>query len=761
LEQYIKEMQKKSTEEKNPPESIEQLMEICGNDFIQYVPQFGGDGDDNNGLQYLIQLACEKTMDEFHDAISDKIADRKHIQLLYTKIKNTNLSTVRHIHREVEKKLNPLHNQITQIFEKINNFENKIGNITQNYSDITNITHELELKIKEFLSDDSDILEPMDETSPNTEKPANTGDFASKQEVNHIKSSIKRLSIRISDVQNTTQISENMEPLGGIKERLHSCEEKIDQILDNHDIDELRGLLNGALDSVNKHQDDSLKPSSEPTRNLSASEPCDQNSNDMTIKKLSKDIEQLKYEINMLKENIKHQPKVTNSVPKIDSVDLQTVDNMIKEKRVSTPSLEIIYDNFALNQDISRLGNRLGTLETKLDDLESKISDTNVQQIKPVKMVPKTSTETDSLSFLPSSDVSIEDIADLRSLINKIKLHMNKRIDALNTQVNRVNISNHDDYFNDLNQALTNKIKQIQNQLDQKADINSLEILKEINNDDTSGLLSRFLSLMSTKVDQNTLSVIIESVEDIKKALSKMGNNSNLLENEHNSLKKIMSDEQQKIIDLNQSIEILKANSTSEHDEPVSLEGVLGQLKLHKDWISKNVKEVGTIREWVWRLREQIKKVKKQSETGSREDFFQTVEELRTLIDSKVGLAALNSKVDLQHLPDLFKQFVNGNQAILSGKITDPYKCMSCDRPLQFMTSEASNFVKEPFYPSRSNTSLSRFGSKFFPDEMLEMSPKSKNSMSFEHSRGGKAMDQSFDKSPHHVSLPELKNSEL
>ena len=46
---------------------------------------------------------------------------------------------------------------------------------------------------------------------------------------------------------------------------------------------------------------------------------------------------------------------------------------------------------------------------------------------------------------------------------------------------------------------------------------------------------------------------------------------------------------------------------SEDSDTPSSLEGIICELKSHKDFISKTAKEQGILREWIWRLKSKQK----------------------------------------------------------------------------------------------------------------------------------------------------------
>jgi len=456
----------------------------------------------------------------------------------------------------------------------------------------------------------------------------------------------------------------------------------------------------------------------------------------------------------------------------IPSEHLQTEIEDAKRKS----NVNIIFENFDLTHKLQDLNARLTETEGNVACMQCR---TPIALRSPVSK-PKSANPDDNQSSpaesahpqLPMSPMFIphdsgEEIAEVRSMVRQLKTTLTQRIDDLRKQIYNIDVvGTPEENMRALQTKVEVELASVRTTVEMKADANSVNILeglittKDDQISDVKKVVQDFLTLMSQKVDRSHLDLLNQAIEDIKASLRSLMKTSDYIQEETKQIKKDAAEDKKTLIELSVSVEKKSQECGDlDSDEPLNLDGVLKQLKSHKDWISKNAKELGNVRDRVWQLRDMINKGK--GRTGDLpEHFSDLLNNLKTSLDCKASLEDLDKKVDLHYLNNILSRLGDGDHALFSGKIMDPFKCMSCDRPLPALTAEASVYESKPFSVTRFPLGPQRWQSRS-TNALLQKDPSALPDAMFYHnsqlnqSKSAALMIKPKTKEGH-VSLPEL-----
>jgi len=125
---------------------------------------------------------------------------------------------------------------------------------------------------------------------------------------------------------------------------------------------------------------------------------------------------------------------------------------------------------------------------------------------------------------------------------------------------------------------------------------------------------------------------------------------------------------------------------------PVRISQNKAVLNLHRDWIKKNIKELGSMREWISRVRSLLRNERNNGQYASAitNEFNSKIESLQKQIDKRVTRSELKSKASDEELQRLKKFVATGRHPGLAAKGLQGWRCTSCDRPVVSMHPEPS-----------------------------------------------------------------------
>jgi len=160
-----------------------------------------------------------------------------------------------------------------------------------------------------------------------------------------------------------------------------------------------------------------------------------------------------------------------------------------------------------------------------------------------------------------------------------------------------------------------------------------------------------------------------------------------------------------------------KANKDDEQDKatgpkkvplPVRIAQNKAVLNLHRDWITKNNRELGSMREWISRVRSLLRDNRNNGQFTSTltDKISKQIDSLQKQIQAKASKTDLQAKANASDFEKIVDFMNGGRTPILSTKALMRYKCTSCERPILQLDSLPSKDIRRSSFPAQTTHSI-------------------------------------------------------